>query len=326
MWQLFGNPIFPLFNNFFQSPYGETAPMWDRRFLPKSWVQWLFYPFQLAYDLSPRLVAEFGFRDLRFALSITLGALAALAWLYARLSGGPAWRLLPRGLFALIIFAVVSYLVWLPLFSIYRYLIPLEMISGVFIVIALGALVTRQAWPMMAGAITAVCLATTIPLDWGHSPISNRYVKISAPAIPPNTLVIIIGTYPISYLVPFFDRTIRWVGGENGLISPHQTNLMARRARDLIREHDGALMVLEAGAKEDVASAIMSRLSLARTGDCARASSNLRRGKLSSLPCGSAVTMSTVDAIKTLSLYLCLLDLFAFNNLGEPCLSGRCLA
>jgi hypothetical protein len=161
------------------------------------------------------------------------------------------------------------------MFSIYRYLLPLELISGIFIVLALGALVTREAWPMVAAATAALCIVTTIPLEWGHSPIRDRYLKISAPPIQPNTLVVIIGTYPISYLVPFFDRSVRWVGGANGLVAPGQNNLLARRARDLIHEHKGPLMVLEAGANEGVATAAMSRLSLARTGDCARVSSNL---------------------------------------------------
>lgn len=275
IWRLFGNPIFPLFNTFFQSPYWEAASMRDQRFLPKSWEDWLFYPFQWAHDSSPSLVAEFGFRDIRLALAISLGALVALTWLYARLGGPQAWRPLPRGISALIIFAAVSYLIWLPMFSIYRYLLPLELISGIFIVLALGVLATREAWPMVAAATAALCIVTTLPLEWGHSPIRDRYLTISAPAIPPNTLVVIVGTYPISYLVPFFDRSVRWVGGANGLVSPGQNNLLARRARDLIHEHKGPLMVLEAGANEDVATAAMSRLSLARTGDCARVSSNL---------------------------------------------------
>jgi hypothetical protein len=275
IWRLFGNPFFPMFNTLFQSPYWERAPMWDRRFLPKTWSDWLFYPFVWAQDSSPSLVAEFGLRDIRLALAISLGAIVALTWLISRLTGHALGRPFPRGLWALIIFALVSYLIWLPLFSIYRYLIPLELISGIFIVLALGAIVTREAWPLVAAATASLCIATTIPLEWGHAPIRDRYVEISAPAIEPNSLVVIIGTYPISYLGTFFDRSVRWVGGANGIVSPEQNNLLARRARDLVHGHQGPLMVLEAGASDAVITAAMSRLSLARTGDCAPVSSNL---------------------------------------------------
>jgi hypothetical protein len=249
--------------------------MWDRRFLPKTWSDWLFYPFVWAQDSSPSLVAEFGLRDIRLALAISLGAIVALTWLISRLTGHALGRPFPRGLWALTIFALVSYLIWLPLFSIYRYLIPLELISGIFIVLALGAIVTREAWPLVAAATAGLCIATTIPIEWGHAPVRDRYVEISAPAIKPDSLVVIIGTYPISYLVPFFDRSVRWVGGANGIVSPEQNNLLARRARDLIHGHQGPLMVLEAGASDAVITAAMSRLSLARTGDCAPVSSNL---------------------------------------------------
>ncbi|MGH6824167.1 hypothetical protein [Methyloceanibacter sp.] len=276
IWRLFGNPFLPMFNTLFQSPYWQKVAPWDRRFLPKSWFDWLFYPFEWAHDSRPSLVAEFGFRDIRLALAIALGVIVALTWLNSRLTGHPMRRPLSRGLCALIIFALVGYLLWLPLFSIYRYLLPLELLSGIFIVLALGALLTREAWPVVATAVAGLCIATTIPLEWGHAPIRNRYVEISAPTLQPNTLVVIMGTYPISYLVPFFDRSVRWVGGMNGLVNPDQDNLMARRARDLIRGHQGPLMMLEAGAKEANIAKAMARLSLARSaGECAPVSSNL---------------------------------------------------
>jgi hypothetical protein len=129
--------------------------------------------------------------------------------------------------------------------------------------------------PVAAAAAAGLCIATTIPLEWGHARIKDRYVKISAPAIEPNTLVVIVGTYPISYLIPFFDPSIRWVGGVNGLINPQQNNLMARRARELIQSHKGPMMVLEAGPKKTPFDEVISSLSLVRTGDCVPMSSNL---------------------------------------------------
>src|SRR5258705_359175 len=140
MWRLFGNPFFPFFNNVFHSPYWEPDLLRDMRFLPKTPFDWVFYPFEWAQNSGNGIVSELAFRDIRIALVISLGGLAALTWLASRLTGRSRPSTASHGLRALIIFALIAYLIWLPLFSIYRYLIPIELLSGVFIVLGLGAL------------------------------------------------------------------------------------------------------------------------------------------------------------------------------------------
>jgi hypothetical protein len=275
MWRLFGNPFFPMFNNVFHSPYWEASAIRDTRFLPKTQIDWLILPFEWAQNTGQSIVSELAFRDIRIALAFTLGGLAALSWLGSLTRSSQGTRVSP-GVRALTIFILVAYFIWLPLFSIYRYLVPIELLSGVVIVLALGAIVRRHAWPVMGVAAAGLCIATTVPLDWGHAPFRDRYIEVNAPALAPDTLVVIVGADPVSYFIPFLNRKVRWVSLMNNLLRPDQDNLLMRRARELIKEHRGPLMMLQAGASEADSDATLSRLSLVRgPGECGYLSSNL---------------------------------------------------
>jgi hypothetical protein len=119
MWRLFGNPFFPMFNDLFHSPYWEAAGPRDTRFLPKTWFDWLFYPFEWAQNSGHGIVSELAFRDIRVAVAISLGILAALTWLPSRPMRRPERAPVSPGLRAFMIFMLVAYLLWLP-----RHLLP----------------------------------------------------------------------------------------------------------------------------------------------------------------------------------------------------------
>ena len=83
-------------------------------------------------------MSEAGFRDWRLAALLVLSLAAAVRWSWRRPLGAGAapspdigttnaWRLVA-------VFTLASYLAWLKLFAIYRYLVPLEMLSAPLIV------------------------------------------------------------------------------------------------------------------------------------------------------------------------------------------------
>lgn len=45
MWTHFDNPFFPFANAIFKSEYYVFFNYSDTRFLPKNWIQFIFYPF-----------------------------------------------------------------------------------------------------------------------------------------------------------------------------------------------------------------------------------------------------------------------------------------
>ncbi len=273
---LYGNPIFPMANTVFQSPYAELDAFRDTRFLPKSVVDVIFYPFEWAISVQHGIVSELSFRDIRLALVFSLGVLAlvTLGWLHY--SGKRVAAAVPAGIRALVVFGLMSYVIWLLMFGIYRYLLPLEMLSGLLIALALGPLTRRALWTPAAVGAAFVCMLTTVPLEWGHTPLGSKYVEVSAPALPPDTVVILAEDEPWSYLIPFMSPDIIWVSLCNNFLSPDQGNLLVRRGRDLVSSHRDRLMVLQTGARPEVVSQVLAELDLAADNEnCKSISSNL---------------------------------------------------
>lgn len=66
-----GNPVFPMLNNIFHSPWWSVSITRDVRFLPKSVFEWLFYPFYWAITPS-RAVSELPFHDPRMAIFLSM--------------------------------------------------------------------------------------------------------------------------------------------------------------------------------------------------------------------------------------------------------------
>jgi hypothetical protein len=250
LWREFANPFFPYFNAVFQSPWWETADFFDRNFGPRNWRQWIFFPVFFARD--HRLVAEVSFRDWRIAV---LFALMVACWATSRWrnlrenpnfappAAGPeasAWRVL-------VLFALVSYLAWLKLFGIYRYLAALEVVSGALIVGCVIYLAPRgKVRVAVVLVLTTLLLATTrVGWGWGRAEFGERYFDVRAPALPPDSLVIVGYRHPMAYAIPFFRADARFVSPANNFLDLNQRNRLAVRAAELIRGHKGPRFLLE---------------------------------------------------------------------------------
>ena len=249
LWREFANPFFPYFNALFQSPWWEPVDYFDRNFGPRDWKQWIFFPLYFAHRGA--LASEVEFRDYRLA---ALLAAALAAWAVARyrnLRENPnavapppeptaaAWRVLA-------IFTLASYVSWLKLFGIYRYLVPLEVLSGALIVGAVLYIFRRGRVRMALVAVLAVALvASTRPWDPGRIAFGEAYFDVQAPHLPKDALVIVGYRHPMSYAIPFFTAGTRFVSPANNLIAPGQRNRLEQRAAALIRDHPGPRYLLE---------------------------------------------------------------------------------
>lgn len=220
-WHLYqgtGNPIFPMFNQVFHSPLTAATGGTDGQFRPRNTGQWLAYPF---YWLRKQqgLVTETVFADPRYAL----GMLAMLAWVAARWLGlrhssasahdaDPATRML-------MVFASVGYLLWMALFSILRYAIPIEALTGLLMFAAIRA--WRPHWWRAHTRTASVCLltllivtlATTSYPNWWRGGYAKRVVAVDLPLLEPSSLVVLAGS-PAAYLAPWFPQAddLQFVG------------------------------------------------------------------------------------------------------------------
>jgi hypothetical protein len=196
IWQRFGNPVFPYFSDLFPGRFPQMGVGADTRFLPRSPLEALFYPF---HWLAGRafVVSEGNVRDARFALAyLALAALAVAALL---------WRAAPRlpaPARLICIFLVLGFAVWEALFSILRYALPLEALTGVPVLLVLSRLPARRLKVALPGVL--VLLVATANYSGGSR--MRRYgptvFDIAPVAVAPGA-VVLIADHPIAFLAPF---------------------------------------------------------------------------------------------------------------------------
>ena len=250
LWNAFGNPFFPYLNQIFRSPYFEPTEIWDPRFIPDSFWKLMTFPFYWA-KTNDYVVSEPKFRDWRAAIgyvAIIVGVLALAVnclrtgrWPRAALARTP-------GLLLVFVFEIVSYFSWALEFGYYRYAIPLEMLTGV---IAMGALIwlfdDRRLRMAAAVAVLALAASTTIYLDWGRRPYTDKYVDVQVPPLPPRSLVLIATWDPVAYFIPYAEPTAQYLGIENNYLELSQTNKLATEVKRLMRTPGRPKFVLSVG-------------------------------------------------------------------------------
>lgn len=205
LWHDFGSPLFPFYNDIFRAPDAPFEPIVDTRFMPRGLLDALAYPFYWLIGEYPS--SEGPFRDPRFALVIVLLVLTLVV--------GAACRrelLRPRDR-QFLLFFWASYALWLRMFSIHRYAIPLELLTAPMIVLLLSRLM--QAWQtdrlVIAGkprarqaAVIVTALAVVLwsqPADWKRRPWSDPYRPQLTDALrEPATFLLV--QKPLGYLVP----------------------------------------------------------------------------------------------------------------------------
>ena len=250
LYEHFANPFFPHFNAIFMSPWWEPVNYFDRNYGPRDAFQAAFFPLILARDY--KLVSEVSFRDWRLGVLFLLSILAAIKYfaLGRRDNLAPAWRFLA-------VFTLASYLIWLKLFGIYRYLVPLEMLSGPLIVGCALYLVPGRNLRRVAIVILAILLiGTTRQASWGRLDFRGAYFDVSVPDVAPRSLVIVGAYEPLSYAIPFFRPDTRFVSPSNNFLHFSQDNLLARQVRDVIARHPGPIYTMDFRGQDRVKAAL----------------------------------------------------------------------
>lgn len=245
LWVHYGNPLFPYFNDFFRSPMGAAAPYRDTHFLPPSLMESIFLPFLIV--INPFRVGEIPFRDLRLVLLIiTLMVAAIFAFRHSAADTRQGFSR-HKGFF-LLTAMVVSYLAWLKLFAIYRYLLPLEMLAPLTVWLLIDRFPLRIAARQTAIiACLVLWLITLKPGNWGRVSWGADYFGVQPPSLtdPANTMVIMTGVEPFSYVIPFFPEPVRFVRIESYFTGPSESpNGFDLRMQELIAGHQGPLYIL----------------------------------------------------------------------------------
>lgn len=280
MWQLWlysGNPFFPYFNDLFQSPLLIAANYRDPSFFPHDWRERLLFP--LLFTIDSRHASESLFRDAHILVAYILIPITAALALFRRLRSPSIVD--PRVAGFLFVFAAASYVAWLTIFDIYRYLIPLEMLTPVLIVLALMLWRIPDAVRIAAAVILFAVLQALVKVDLSdRQSWAGSYVAVDVPDIPnaEQSMILMTGHAPMSFVIPYFPRDIPFIRIDGWLVqgTDRETGLaLAMRAR--VAAHGGPMWVMFAGDEIDAASKAMTAYDLQFAVDrsCKTVSSNL---------------------------------------------------
>lgn len=244
LWTSYGNPVFPQFNQIFQSPWALTADYRDAQYLQLPFLKKLVFP--VLFSLDSRQTGEIEFRDFRILAAFLALPLAGLV---ACLRKVPDDGMTRRRQAALVMGAAAgAYLVWLKMFAIYRYVTPLEMLSPLLVVLAADlAPAGRRIRLGVALAALLALPATTRPGVWIRAPFAERAVEVSVPPIadPVHTVVVLAGHEPLSFLLPAFPPAIRFLRIDSTFTNPDEREVRFNRVMaERLAAHQGPLLAL----------------------------------------------------------------------------------
>lgn len=256
LWREHGNPLFPYFNHWFRSPDALPLPYKDERFLPADWLDALMVPFHLLVD--SRRFSESTLADPRLLLgmiAIVLMCACAVRARYLEASRSEAGRssadLNPPGDTTAVVspwllpaFVLISYVVWLQLYGIYRYLFALELVLSVAIIGMLSTLAARRFYRTMLIVFTLLVVAVTNRPGWGRQSFSSPMVRVEFPSIPTNSLVVLAEDDPLAHAVVYLPRQVAAISLHNNFMDPARCTRLQARVEERIKHHAGPFYLL----------------------------------------------------------------------------------
>ena len=246
MWEQFENPMFPFLNDIFKSPWADPRHYNDRSMIPMSWVEAVSYPFQFRTH-SSYTDRQHDFRDVRYAWLVVIAAV----WLFERLVQS-VWNrsrpvILPVSpeLRFLVVFFVVSFVVWEASFAIIRYTAALEVVAPILIVAGLCASHGPNVTKAVAAAMLAALVTTVEPIHHERLPFEKAFRDVQVPELPSaHAIVVIAIDRPLAYLIPFFPNEVRWISVDNNLTRPSVPTKAQQEMRKILGEFDGDIYLL----------------------------------------------------------------------------------
>ena len=240
LWHETGNPFFPFFNDLIGSPLLLSASYRDMRFVPVGVFDTLAFPFLFTFDWSR--VVEFPFRDVKIMIAYVVIPVALALW-----ATGYAARerfFAPRAARLLFVFAAISYVAWLELFAVYRYLATVEMLAPLMIVIAIDFVPVAARYRAIAALVILVAAVAAIRWDAAFElrpAWRTTMVSIDVPPIaePDKTMVLMAGIEPMSYIIPAFPPQIPFLRVDSYLDSPQSNTPFGHAMRVRIDAHQG---------------------------------------------------------------------------------------
>jgi len=263
----FGSPLFPYFNGFFHSPLAPATSARDTQFIPGG-LNTLLFPFIFAHN--PYSVGEIPWRDWRIPLLYVLLPAALILRLALGKVRHQQLFMVPFVGRYLIAAGILSYCVWLFMFSIYRYAVPLEMIAPLIIVAAVASLSFNvPARVTLAAFILLVAAVSVQSGNWyRRAAWLDRFVEAQVPVLPkdPDLMILMAGIDPYSHVIPEFPHDIPFVRIQSNFSSPNENKGINQIIRSRVEGHQGPFILLITPGQMEAAAEAMAAFHLTLAG------------------------------------------------------------
>jgi hypothetical protein len=275
LWSAFDSPIFPFYNGIFKSQFYIFDNMIDPRFHPQSVLDGLSYPFQWVIGLHPS--SELPFWDLRFAILfvLLLALLMAAPWKILQTRSMRSAVRFGRVPAVLVLFSASTYVPWISVFGIQRYLVSVELVAGPTLIALLVLLrIPAKAFMVTASALMLPICLWTRHSDFGHSTWTYHLSQTHLPKhiLDADAIFLLLGE-PMTYIIPDFGGKARFFG--IGMI-PDPSNKMGNLFRTLLATHRGPIYSIQGGLMSKRAPDFLNAFNLRQHGiDCLHFSTNV---------------------------------------------------
>ena len=243
MQELTGNPLFPYFNDVFKSPMALISPYRDMRFMQYGFWNTLTYPIRFSIDY--RVADDIPYDDIRIGIAYVAVIVAGAVWLVGRRSKEPLTD--PKATRIVFAYAAVSYLFWLKLFAIHRYILQLEMAAPLLIAMAVGLLpFTRKVRLIAVGALLCLALLFTRSAHLEGAPLGDPYIAADLPKIadPQHTMVVMTGDAPLGFIAPSLPPEVPVLRIDGWMMQPEDGSYLTREMRRRVAAHKGPLFLI----------------------------------------------------------------------------------
>ncbi|WP_377702961.1 hypothetical protein [Pseudoduganella sp. UC29_71] len=273
----------PQFNNLFHSPLALEKGVIDTYFRPRDLGETLLWPFIFTRNMAR--VVEVPLAQLIWPLAYAAVLALGLAWLLRRAGVlAPRAPLAARSRFVLLFFSLAC-VAWMELFSIYRYLVPIELLAPLMVWLCLQSLLPAAAAARIgAWSLLAAALAVFPFTSFGHAGWAERSFSADVPALaqPEQTVVFIAQSHPpLAWLATFYPVQVAFAGLGTGF--PESPQYRAQ-LRALMTTRTGPHYLMLSGARNIKTSGLQRKRALAdglgltaSPSACARLDSWLRK-------------------------------------------------
>lgn len=280
----YSSPLFPFYNRIFHSDWWPQVNISDSRFFPKNIIQWLIYP-AFWLTLNKDRVTEVSFADGRVLIGLLSALTIGVVWgsnviaarrLNIAESARPSRAQCDTHF--LCAFFLISYVIWLGVFSIYRYAITLESLSPLLVYLLATRAFTSsekagQVLITVCGCVLVMIMGFTRYPNWMRVGYSARVLSVK-PALEYDgaTILAAAGNPPTPYLFTQLSGASHFITVSDGF---RGTKLFDQQTR-IIDGSDNIYVIKENGLTPYLPGLLRSYWGLVRSSEpCVRITTNI---------------------------------------------------